>query len=88
MEQSNPKELIFALKKIIAEDLDVNLSIDEIDETQPLLEKGLALDSIVVVELINQIEDNFDIEFSDSDLRVETFKNLISLADLIQSKMG
>jgi acyl carrier protein len=79
------QEIISRLKKIIAEDLDVNLKIEDIDETVPLLEQGLALDSIVLVEFIGLIEHQFDIEFSESDLRIDVFKNLQVLAELIDS---
>jgi len=79
------EEIISGLKKIIAEDLDVNLKIEDIDESIPLLEQGLALDSIVLVEFIGLIEHHFDIEFSESDLRIDVFKNLQVLAELIDS---
>lgn len=90
MPQETPNDarqaVVSELKRIIAEDLDVNLSIDQIDESQPLLENGLGLDSIVVVELIGHLEEAFDIEFSDADLRVDTFSSLNSLADTISGK--
>jgi acyl carrier protein len=79
------QEIISRLKKIIAEELDVNLKIEDIDEAVPLLEQGLALDSIVLVEFIGLIEHHFGIEFSESDLRMDVFKNLQVLAELIDS---
>ncbi|MCL2924462.1 MAG: phosphopantetheine-binding protein [Trichodesmium sp. MAG_R04] len=84
-------EIIIAkLKKIIAEELDVNLGMGDIDENTPLLEggeeKSLGLDSITVVELISFIEKGFEIEFSDSELNPENFANLKVLADYITSK--
>ena len=53
-------EIIIAkLKKIISEELDVNLGMGDIDEKTPLLESGeeksLGLDSITIVELISLI---------------------------------
>ncbi len=86
--QEMSQDIVSELKQIIAQNLDVNLTVDQIDETQPMLEEGLALDSIVLVELINHIENRYDIEFSDSDLRVATFKNLTTLADVVRSKIG
>lgn len=79
------QEIISRLKKIIAEDLDVNLKIEDIDAAVPLLEQGLALDSIVLVEFIGLIEHHFGIEFSESDLRMDAFKNLQVLAELVDS---
>ena len=84
-------EIIIAkLKKIISEELDVNLGIGDIDENTPLLESGeeksLGLDSITIVELISLIEQEFEIEFSDSELNPENFTNLKILSDYITSK--
>ena len=82
--------IIDKLKKIIAEELDVNLALEDIDENTPLLESGeeksLGLDSITIVELISLIEQGFEIEFSDSELNPENFANLKILADYITSK--
>lgn len=69
--------IIEKLKKIISEELDVNLGMGDIDENTPLLESGeeksLGLDSITIVELISLIEQGFEIEFSDSELNLLKF---------------
>lgn len=78
--------VINKLKKIIAEELDVNLIAEEIDENASLFEDGLGFDSIAIVELISFIEERFEIEFSDSELNPEHFSSLKILADFIISK--
>ncbi len=78
--------VVAELKRIIAEDLDVNLKYDQIDENVPLLTEGLGLDSIVIVELISLVEDHFGFEFEDSELNVESFRNLTALADVIERR--
>jgi acyl carrier protein len=78
--------IINELKKIIAEELDVNLTAEEIDENVSLFEEGLGFDSIAIVELISSIEERFKIEFTDSELNPEHFSNLTVLADFIRSK--
>lgn len=75
------------LKTIIAEQLDVNLKIEEIDETASLFEDGLGLDSIAVVELIALTEQHFEVEFAESDLNLESFSNLNVLASCIAQKI-
>lgn len=80
--------LVNQLKKIIAEELDVNLKAEEIDESASLFEDGLGLDSIAVVELISLIEEKFNFMFSDSELSPEFFSNLNVLANLIGSKLA
>jgi len=79
-------DIVMELKRILSEDLDVNLRLEEIDERVPLLGEGLALDSILVVELISRVEDRFGFEFDDSELNVESFRNLTALADLIERR--
>ncbi|MBD1219013.1 acyl carrier protein [Aphanizomenon flos-aquae NRERC-008] len=75
------------LKKIIAEELDVNLQAEEIDENLPLFEDGLGFDSIATVELISLMENHFSISFSDSELNLASFSNLQVLAEFIAKKM-
>ena len=79
--------IVNQLKTVIAEELDVNLKKEEIDENASLFEEGLGLDSIAVVELIALIEKHFDIEFADSELNLESFSNLNVLAECIAQKM-
>ena len=79
--------IITELKNIIAEDLDVNLKQHEIDEAEPLLEEGLALDSIVLSDFIERIERHFDFEFYDSELRLETFENLRAIAAVVRARV-
>jgi acyl carrier protein len=74
------------LKTIVAEELDVNLKIEEIDEDASLFEDGLGFDSIATVEFISLIEQHFGLEFSDGELNPELFSSLKVLADFITSK--
>ena len=74
------------LKAIVAEELDVNLKVEEIDENASLFEDGLGFDSIATVEFISLIEQHFGIEFSDGELNPELFSSLKVLADFIASK--
>jgi acyl carrier protein len=79
--------VIEKLRRIVAEDLDVNLSYDEIDPAVPLFEEGLALDSVVLVELISFVERRFGIELRDDALSMETFQNLETLAGVIRQQI-
>jgi acyl carrier protein len=80
--------LVNQLKTIMAEELDVNLNVEEIDENASLFEDGLGLDSIAIVELISLVEQHFDFQFSDTDLTPEYFSNLNVLADFISAKLS
>lgn len=78
--------IIEQLKTLIAEELDVNLKAEEIDENASLFEDGLGFDSIAVVEFIAAIEKHFGLQFVDSDLSLEAFSSLNAIAECIQSR--
>lgn len=74
------------LKTIIANELDVNLNVEEIDEQASLFEEGLGFDSIALVELISLVEQHFDFQFADVELTPENFSTLNVLANFITDK--
>jgi acyl carrier protein len=80
--------VIEKIKRIVVEDLDVNLAYADLDETVPLFEEGLGLDSVVLVELISFIEKRFNIELGDEALNMDTFKNLQSVAKVICEQLA
>jgi acyl carrier protein len=82
------ENVIEQLKQIIADDLDVNLKQEEIDEDVSLFEEGLGLDSVVIMEFISLIEARFGFQFSDDELNMEPFQNLQTLADFISTKQA
>jgi acyl carrier protein len=81
-------DVIEQLKQIIAKELDVNLDPEEIDENAPLFEEGIGLDSIAIMDFILLIEERFGFQFADTELTVELFRNLETLADFISSGEG
>ena len=76
-------DTIEQLKKLIADKLDMNIDRDSIDPDTPLLEEGLKLDSLALVELITLSEEKFGIEFGQDDLNMDVFASLRSLAGSI-----
>jgi len=82
------EQVLEGVKRIILDDLDVNLTYEDLDETASLFEEGLALDSVILVELISFIEKRFDIDMKDDELNMDTFKNLRSLAQVIQQQIA
>jgi acyl carrier protein len=59
-----------------------------IEEDAPLLEEGLGLDSIALMELIGQVESRFDLQLDETDLRLSNFANLTALARLVLARLG
>jgi acyl carrier protein len=85
----NPTEvpaIVDRLKTILAEDLDIHVSKSEIRDDVSLMEDGLALDSVVLIELITHIETQFGFQLGDENLRTELFDNLTTLAEFIAAQ--
>jgi acyl carrier protein len=74
------------LKALVAGKLDVNLRYDEISPDAPLLDDGLGLDSLAIVDLITLIEDKFGFQFGEDDLNMDAFSNLRSLAKVVDAQ--
>lgn len=62
-----------------------NINIDSIDEHTNLIEE-VGLNSIVGIEILVRIENEFDIEIDDDDLSVELLTSLDTIAAYIESK--
>ncbi len=79
-------EMIQEIKHILVEDMQLNVIPEEIPDNYSLLESGLALDSILIAELITRIEDKYELRFGDDVLKVELFNNLNLLASFVVEK--
>ena len=79
--------IVECLKGFIANELEVNLDVDQVDVEAPLFAGGLELDSFAVVELIALVEAHFGFEFTEDDLCAPHFENLNTLAKLVASKI-
>ncbi len=76
-------DIIQQIKHILVEEIQLNVNLEEIPDDYSLLEGGLALDSIVIAELIARIEDRFGLQFDDRVLNAELFNNLSLLAGFV-----
>lgn len=74
--------VLAALAHIVVK-LGITADGEPIDAHVPLLEGGLGLDSIVVLELVAAIENHFQIKLPVEDLNTERFANLAAVARLV-----
>lgn len=75
------------LKDIIVGELDINATRDTLQDDVSLLENGVGLDSVSVMEFISIIEEKFGFEFSDEELSMEPFESLKTLSEFIATKV-
>lgn len=73
-------EIIADIKMLIAERLKLGVDAADVTADTPLLEGGLALDSIVIVELMAVVEEHFAFTFDDEDLEITIFETPRALA--------
>jgi acyl carrier protein len=71
------------IKQILVEDLELNVVAGEIPDDVSLLDSGLAMDSILIAELIVRIEERFGFQFDDRMLETKLFENLSGLAAFV-----
>lgn len=80
-------QIVKKISKVISEKTDVGYEHQSISADTELLTSGLGLDSVVMLRLIAAIEDEVGIEFDDTDLPIEVFKNVGTLAEAVRKKL-
>ncbi len=85
---ASTETIVDQLKSMLAaEQMLGELSIDDVNDSTSLIEGGLDIDSIGIIEVISLAETTFAIEFQDEDLRLQTFDSIGALARVISSRM-
>jgi acyl carrier protein len=79
-------DLKIKIKKLIIESLDLeDITIDDIEDSEPLFIDGLGLDSIDALELGLAIKKEFDIKIdANSEKTKQHFASVDALADFIE----
>lgn len=78
--------MIETLRSLLVTRINTELKSEEIDADASILEGELGLDSIMLVEFISLLEDRFDLTFGESELTMDVFTNLRTLAEFLVSK--
>ena len=81
------RQILERVLRILSENI-VGVHYDgRLDADTPLLSSGLNLDSVAVLELVLEVENEFAVAFSDADLSVELFKTAQTLAEAVEQKI-
>jgi acyl carrier protein len=75
------------IKRIIVEKLELGTKTKQLTFETPLIDGGLNMDSINVLELISLIEEEFGIVVGDEDMNIELLGNIGSLAAYVRTQM-
>lgn len=75
------------LKKMIVERLFLNVSPDDIEDDENLMDE-YNIDSVNLFEIIVGLEDEFEITLEEDDFNVETFTTVNNIAVFVEQKRG
>lgn len=75
------------VKQVIIRTLSLEVTPEEIDDEDALFGGGLGLNSMATIELIVGLEEAFDLEVPDEDLRVELFESVKTMADYVRTAL-
>jgi acyl carrier protein len=81
----NKNEVIEQTKTFITNNFLLSAGTCEILNSESLLEKGI-IDSTGILELVNFIEDSFNIQVDDSELLPENFDSFDNVANYVMKK--
>jgi len=81
-------EITERLKQIIADDLDIDVRLESIRDDMGLMEDGIGLDSVALMEFISIVEDEFGFAFSDDELGMAPFESLRVLSEFVAAKIA
>jgi len=76
------------IKNVIVSRLRLQVDVKKLSNKTSLLGKGLGLDSITLQELVVGLEEEFNIFIDESELHIEIFEDIGSLANYVSNKLN
>ncbi len=76
------------LKDIIAEQMDIHIQKADIESDMSLMEDGLGLDSVAIMEFISLVEAQFNFKFDEDELNMDGFRDLQTVTELVSTKIN
>ena len=82
---NNPTELIGQVKRMLVENLMLQISAEEIGDDQPLFGPGgLGLDSVDALQLVVALDKNYGLKLSDTEVARKAMQTVNTIAAAIQ----
>lgn len=75
------------VKQAIVRALHLQILPEEIPGEEALFGGGMEIDSVATLEILFALEEEFDIEVDDDDLRVELFASVDALVDYVEARL-
>ena len=82
------EEIISRLRILLYNKLKIDTEGENLDETTPLMEYGVGVDSVSTMEFIVALENEFDVEIDEAEINPAIFSTMNSVADYIARKLN
>ena len=86
MNGSKQGTVMARVKQCIVDAIGVKLSPSKIPDDMALLDKGLGLDSVSLLRLVAELEQEFDMQIEESALRPELFRSVGALSAYVEER--
>ena len=71
-----------SIKEFIMTEVNPDLHLERIEDDEPLIESGI-VDSLGVLKILAFLDEKFGIDLSSDEIKLENFKDVRSICDLI-----
>jgi acyl carrier protein len=85
--KDDKQNIVFVLRKFISENFLPSAGLDEFEDNDSFMQKGI-LDSTGVLELIEYIEEHFNISVEDEEIIPDNLDSLAQLTSFINRKLA
>ena len=75
------------VKEVIVRALDIDIPPDEIGTCVSLMEDGLGLDSVSILEIITGLEEEFEISITDEDISDDLLATVNTVIDYVEKRL-
>ena len=75
------------VKETVVRALELKVEPAELSDGEVLFGRGLGVSSIAVMEVVVALEEEFDFEVGDDELRMELFESIDSIVDYVETKV-
>ncbi len=73
------------LKEFIMVEVNPDLHLEKLEDDEPLVESGI-IDSLGVLKIMAFMDEEFGIDLSDQQIKLENFKDIASICRLMEPK--
>lgn len=82
------EEISNEVKIILIQILNLEIESEDIDDDTLLLDGEIFIDSLAMIQIINMIEETFDIMCEEEDITPELLNSVATLTDLVSRKLS